>query len=167
MNEITLFIHDRPGLAVLVVILAFIFLIVFILPLWWLIVLVAFAYAKAYDSFSIGMAISVPVVFVGIMIGSLLAFLLGRYMFADYIKRKIKKSKNPKVKYYYVIDGMFKDRGIYFVALLRLTILPYGLLCYMIAVTNISLLDYMLGSSFYIIKITIFCVLGCSIYEAT
>jgi len=149
------------------VILSFILLIIFILPLWWLIILVAFAYSKAFDSFSIGMAISVPVIFVGVMLGSLIAFYLGRYLFADYIKRRIQKSKNPKVKHFHIIDGMFKERGIFFVALLRLTLLPYGLLCYAISVTNITLLDYMIGNSFYIIKIVLFALVGCSIYEAT
>ena len=166
-NQVIEFIKERPYEAMLVVIVAFVFLIVFILPITALMLLASFAYAKAFDSFVIGLVIAVPVIFVGVMSGALIALINGRYLFADYIKRKIKRSNDPKVKHFKIVDGMFKERGILFVGLIRLMMLPFGVMCYSLGVTSVSVIDYMLGSSFYIIKILIFSILGCSIYSAT
>lgn len=88
------FIKEEPGWAVLIVILAFVVLIILLIPIFFLMLAVAFAYAKAFNSFWIGFAISVPVIFVGIMLGSLFAFLLGRYVLADWIRKKLERSKN-------------------------------------------------------------------------
>lgn len=62
---------------------------------------------------------------------------------------------------------MFESDGILFVALLRLLFLPWGLACYCLSVTSVSLFDYVIGNTIYIIKIIIVCVLGCSLYEAS
>lgn len=61
---------------------------------------------------------------------------------------------------------MFVTNGILFVALLRLMWIPYGLVSYMLGVTSISLLDYMIGTSAIIVMITLYVLLGCTIYQA-
>jgi len=65
-----------------------------------------------------------------------------------------------------VIDSMFVTNGILFVALLRLMWIPYGLVSYMLGVTSISLLDYMIGTSAIIVMISLYVLLGCTIYQA-
>ena len=130
-------------------------------------VLAGFAYCKAFDSFGIGFAMALGVSFVGIMLGSLLAFILGRYLLADYIKKRIKKSKSKFAKDWRVIDNMFVTNGVLFVALLRLMFLPYGPACYLLSATSVTLCDYMLGTIFHIIKIAMLVVFGCSLYQAT
>ena len=110
---------------------------------------------------------AVAVSFVGVMLGSLCALLLGRYLLADYIKKKISKSKNAWAKNFKVVDSMFVTDGILFVALLRLMFLPYGIACYLLSATSVTVMDYMLGTAFYIIKICIIVLFGCSLYEAT
>ena len=61
---------------------------------------------------------------------------------------------------------MFLANGILFVALLRLMFIPFGLTSYLLGVTCISVFDYMVGTSTYIIKIILCVFLGCSIYQA-
>lgn len=61
---------------------------------------------------------------------------------------------------------MFVTNGILFVALLRLMWIPYGLVSYMLGVTSISLLDYMIGTSAIIVMISLYVLLGCTIYQA-
>ena len=62
---------------------------------------------------------------------------------------------------------MFLENGILFVALLRLMILPYGIVSYLLGVTCISIWDYMIGTSAYIVKIALFVIMGCGIWQAT
>lgn len=57
--------------------------------------------------------------------------------------------------------------GILLVALIRLMFLPFGFSSYLLGVTSVTLLDYMVGSSVYIVKIMLFVFLGCSIYQAS
>ena len=61
---------------------------------------------------------------------------------------------------------MFLANGILFVALLRLMFVPYGLTSYLLGVTCVTVADYMIGSSVYIVKIILIVFLGCSIYQA-
>jgi len=62
---------------------------------------------------------------------------------------------------------MFVTDGIVLVALLRLIFIPFGLACYFLAVTSVSFCDYFLGTLFYVFKIILICLLGCSLYEAS
>jgi hypothetical protein len=48
---------------------------------------VAFAYCKVYNSFWIGFAVATPIIFVGCMLGALLAIILSRYLIANFIKK--------------------------------------------------------------------------------
>ena len=106
------------------------------------------------------------VVFLGCMVGGVAAFLLGRYLLADFIRRKIRKSKSPAMKKFRAVDGMFVTNGILLVALLRLIFLPYGLVCYFLSVTSVSFIDYFIGTLFIIFKTVLICLIGCTIWEA-
>ena len=158
---------EHPYEAISILILAYVILIIFILPITQLHILVAFAYCKVFNSFWYGFLFATWVIFVGCMIGAFCAILLGRYLFADYIRGKIKKSKNVQMKKFRIVDGMFVTNGIFLVALLRLVFLPFGLTCYFLAVTSIAILDYMIGTIFYLFKIMLIVLIGCSIYEAS
>ena len=46
---------------------------------------------------------------------------------------------------------MFKTDGILFVALLRLAFIPFGLTSYLLGVTSVSVFDYMVGTTVFII----------------
>ena len=63
---------------------------------------------------------------------------------------------------------MFVENGIILVGMLRLMIIaPFGLTSYILGVTSISIVDYMIGTSSTIIDIMLAAVIGCSIWMAT
>ena len=63
---------------------------------------------------------------------------------------------------------MFVENGIILVGMLRLMIIaPFGLTSYILGVTSVSIVDYMIGTSSTIIDIMLAAVIGCSIWMAT
>ena len=102
----------------------------------------------------------------GMMLGALVVIYLSRYLIADWIKKQIRKSNNKYAKNFKVIDSMFVTNGILFVALLRLMWIPYGLTSYLMGVTSVSVLDYMIGTTAIIVMIVLYVLLGCTIYQA-
>lgn len=62
---------------------------------------------------------------------------------------------------------MFAANGIILVGLLRLMFLPFGITSYLLAITCLTILDYVIGNTFYIIKIMLFVTIGCTIYLAS
>ncbi len=81
-------------------------------------------------------------VFIGAVLGSTLAFLIGRYLARDWVAGKI--ASNPK---FAAIDEAVGREGFKIVFLTRLSpIFPFNLLNYAYGVTNVSLKDYVLGS---------------------
>jgi uncharacterized membrane protein YdjX (TVP38/TMEM64 family) len=130
-------------------------------------ILVAFAYCKVFHSFIYGLLFATWVIYLSCLLGAIAVFFLGKFLFANYIRRRIKKSKSPTMKKFKVIDNMFVTDGILLVALLRLIYLPYGLTCYFLAVTSVTFCDYFLGTLFVLFKIILIALLGCSLYEAS
>lgn len=60
---------------------------------------------------------------------------------------------------------MFVENGIILVAMLRLMIIaPFGLTSYLLGVTSISIVDYMIGTTSSIIDIMLAAIIGCSIW---
>lgn len=81
-------------------------------------------------------------VFIGAVLGSTLAFLIGRYLARDWVAGKI--ASNPK---FAAIDDAVGREGFKIVFLTRLSpIFPFNLLNYAYGVTNVSFKDYVLGS---------------------
>ena len=63
---------------------------------------------------------------------------------------------------------MFVENGIILLGILRLMIIaPFGLTSYILGVTSVSIVDYMIGTSSTIIDIMLAAVIGCSIWMAT
>jgi uncharacterized membrane protein YdjX (TVP38/TMEM64 family) len=129
--------------------------------------MVAFAYCKAYDNFWLGFCMATSIIFVASMAGAVVALFLGRWLFADYIRNKLDKSKSPKVKKWRVIDSMFVSDGILLVVLLRLMFIPFGLVSYMLGVTSVSFYNYLIGTIAVIIKILLIVLVGCTIWSAS
>ncbi|AFZ60292.1 TVP38/TMEM64 family protein [Anabaena sp. PCC 7938] len=81
-------------------------------------------------------------VLIAALIGSILAFAIGRYLSQDYICRQLEKY--PKFK---AIDLAVAKEGWKIVLLTRLSpIFPFNLLNYAFGVTKVSLKDYIFGS---------------------
>lgn len=81
-------------------------------------------------------------VFIGAMIGAILAFLVGRYLARDWVSQKIEG--NDKFR---AVDKAVGREGVKIVLLTRLSpVFPFNLLNYGFGVTGVSLKDYIIGS---------------------
>jgi uncharacterized membrane protein YdjX (TVP38/TMEM64 family) len=96
-----------------------------------------------------GFLYSVPIVYVGTLLGALLSFLLSRYLFRDFIKRQINQS-GWLADNFKLIDEIITEEGFKVIGLVRLTFAPFGVTSYVMGVTSISIGDYMLGNATYI-----------------
>ena len=81
-------------------------------------------------------------VFIGATVGSIAAFLVGRYLIRDWVVSKI--ASNDK---FTAIDRAVGKEGLKIVLLTRLSpIFPFNLLNYAFGVTGVSVKDYIIGS---------------------
>lgn len=145
----------------------YILLNVFLMPITQADIVVAFAYCVVLQSFWLGLLVSTIVVFIGCYISAIICLLLGRYVFAGFFRRQLKRSNSPLGNKMKIVDKMFVENGILLTALLRLMFLPFGLVSYLLGVTSVSISDYMIGTLVYIFKTALLCSLGCTIYLAT
>ncbi len=81
-------------------------------------------------------------VFIGATVGSILAFLVGRYLARDWVAKKI--ADNDQFR---AIDRAVGKEGLKIVLLTRLSpAFPFNLLNYAFGVTGVSVQDYVIGS---------------------
>ena len=167
MEAIIDYIRDHPYESIGIIISAYVFLVIFCLPITQAHIMVAFAYCKAYNSFWLGFLMSTWIIFIGCMIGAFCAIILSRYIIADFIKRKLHKSKSVFGKKFKAVDQIFVTNGVFIVALIRLMYIPFGGTSYLLGITSISLWHYMIGTSFYLVMIMLVVLVGCSLYTAS
>lgn len=98
LEELTEYIKEKPYEAIGILTLLYIVVVLTILPITPVHLMVAYAYCKVYDSFWLGFAMATSVIFVGCLLGAILAILLARFVIADYIKTKIEKSRSIHAK---------------------------------------------------------------------
>ncbi len=80
--------------------------------------------------------------FTGAMLGSIAAFLMGRYAVGPFVRHRLHRDARFRA-----IDGAAARGGAKLVALLRLSpVLPYTIINYALGVTSISLRDYLAGT---------------------
>eukprot|EP01084_Bolivina_argentea_P281002 480700_1 len=105
---------------------------------------------------TIGIPISIGLVFVGTQLGATQAFLNGRYLMRNCTERLA--NRYPQFK---VIDKIVEQQGFKIVFLLRLTpITPYNAMNYLMGLTAISVTDYMLGTFGIIPDCIMMCFIG-------
>jgi uncharacterized membrane protein YdjX (TVP38/TMEM64 family) len=81
-------------------------------------------------------------VFIGATIGSIAAFVIGRYFARDWVAKKIAGNDNFRA-----IDRAVGKEGLKIVLLTRLSpIFPFNLLNYAFGLTGVSIKDYIIGS---------------------
>jgi uncharacterized membrane protein YdjX (TVP38/TMEM64 family) len=74
--------------------------------------------------------------------GALLAFLLSRYIFRGFLRKRLLKWYPDFLSYDYAI----KTEGALFVFLMQFSLIPYSLLCYLFGgLTRVSLWHFFLG----------------------
>jgi uncharacterized membrane protein YdjX (TVP38/TMEM64 family) len=89
-----------------------------------------------------GLAWGLLLVSIGSMIGAAAAFLLGRTLAREWVRRKIEQW--PKFR---ALDQAIQRQGFWIVFLTRLTpLIPYGLLNYVYGITGVSFIQYLPAS---------------------
>jgi uncharacterized membrane protein YdjX (TVP38/TMEM64 family) len=109
-----------------------------------------------------GVLVGSLVVFVGLSIGALLAFLLARYLLRDIVQRQLQRWRITAA-----IDAALATDGLRVMVLLRLSpLVPYNVFNYLIAATSVSLWAYS-AALFAMIPATFgYVYLGATVAEA-
>tara|TARA_B110001450_G_C17343116_1_gene368343 strand:+ start:151 stop:426 length:276 start_codon:yes stop_codon:yes gene_type:complete len=89
---------------------------------------------------------------VGCLSGAFMSLMLSRYLFRDIVVSKINKNEWFK-KNFEAINEILKEKGTTSVGLLRLTFFPFGLASYVLGVTEIKPLSFMIGTCTYLINL--------------
>jgi uncharacterized membrane protein YdjX (TVP38/TMEM64 family) len=113
--------------------------------------MLGYTYSQVFNSYIWGYLFIFPVVYIGCLSGAFSAMMLSRYLFRDLVVGKIKKQPWLKANFE-AINEILKEKGALSVCLLRLTFFPYGLCSYVLGVTDIAVMDFMLGTASYLIN---------------
>ena len=106
-----------------------------------------------------GVVLASLAVFVGAALGSIAAFLLGRYLMRDCVRNKLVK-KYPVIK---AVDEALQNNGLKIFFLLRLSpIVPFNAINYIAGVTGISVKDYCLALIGILPGTILYCFIGAS-----
>mmetsp|Transcript_28905 Transcript_28905/g.60444 ORF Transcript_28905/g.60444 Transcript_28905/m.60444 type:complete len:387 (+) Transcript_28905:58-1218(+) len=129
---------QHPTKGILAVIAIFAIATVLFMPAAVLTMGAGFAFHSAFDSFSKGVVLGSIAVFCGAVLGSISAFLIGRYLFRQTVMGMA--SKYPMFR---AIDRALQGNGLKIMFLLRLSpLIPYNALDYISGVTSIPLWSY-------------------------
>eukprot|EP01083_Nonionella_stella_P083091 229601_1 len=113
-----------------------------------------FVFTHMYGT--IGIVISIVLVFIGTQFGAIQAFINGRYLMRSCIQRIA--NKHPQFK---VIDKIVERHGFKIAFLLRLAIItPYNVMNYLMGITSISLRNYVLGNFGMLPDCIMMCFIG-------
>jgi uncharacterized membrane protein YdjX (TVP38/TMEM64 family) len=122
--------------------LAYIVATVFFIPGSILTLGAGYAFNLAFSSTFVAILVGVVSVWVGASIGSLVAFLLARYVFTDQVAKL-----SAKFKIFRAIDKAMETEGFKVTFLLRLTpLIPYNVFNYVMGLTKVSTLSFCLAS---------------------
>ena len=100
------------------------------------------AFQQAYGSTGIAVLVGSVSVFVGAMIGLIIAFLLGRFVLRQCSEKFAMKYRVTKA-----LDHAFRTEGLKVVALLRMCpLVPFTYFNYVMGITSVSFIDYSVGS---------------------
>lgn len=103
-----------------------------------------FAFGNAFDqNVPLGVLVAATAVFVGAVLGSLCAFILGRYAFRDWVQRHLLE----KYKIFRAVDkAMQGSSGLQIMILLRLSpLIPFAALDYLLGISSITMWHYLLA----------------------
>ena len=99
------------------------------------------AFQQAYNNTGVAVLVGTISVFVGAWCGSVIAFVLGRYVFRDVSEKWAAKYRVTKA-----LDYAIKTEGLKVVLLLRLCpLVPFTFFNYIMGITGVSFFNYAVG----------------------
>lgn len=126
--------------------------------------LLGYTYSQVFNSYIKGYLFVLPIIFVGCMGGSFAALMLSRYLFRDMVISQIKRSPWLS-KNFEAINEILKEKGALSVGLLRLTFFHFGICSYVLGVTEISAVNFMLGTTTYVVNIMMDTFVGAQLFH--
>jgi len=115
-----------------------------------------FAIGSSVDNTFMGIVLSSTCVFIGAFIGSICSFILGRYLFRDFVLQLA-----FSYPIFQAIERALENNGLKIMVLLRLSpLIPYNALDYISGVTSISLRDYTIALLGMLPGIIMLCSIG-------
>lgn len=134
---------------------------VVLVPAWPLTVGSGAAFAKALG-IGAGVAVGSVVVWVGLSMGAVCAFIVARYLLRDVVARRLRRFRLASA-----IDAALAQEGLKVMTLLRLSpLIPYNVFNYVIAATAVSLRDFALALPAMIPATVGYVYVGATIAEA-
>jgi len=133
-------VENNPVLGALTYIFVYIVVTVLFVPGSIFSVGCGFVYSKTYDVV-VGVFLGSLIVFIGASLGSIAAFLIGRYLFESLVKSWVEKYEK-----FAAIQRVTQSKGLRLMFLLRLSpIIPFNLLNYAMGLTTVTLRDYIIA----------------------
>ena len=100
-----------------------------------------------------------------------MAFFVSRYVLRSFVKEKIyeNQAKYTWLKNFDTIDEIFQDKwqSVKMIGLLRLIMVPFGFMSYVIALTSVNFCQYLLGTMIYTIKACLYTFIGATVYQVS
>ena len=155
--------QDHPVLGPLILVLVYIVCTVCLIPGSILTIGAGWAFQQAYNSTGIAILVGSIAVFLGAWCGSVLAFILGKYVF-----REKSESFAQKYKVMKALDKVIQNEGLKVVLLLRLCpLVPFSYFNYMMGITAVSFFDYAVGGLGMIPGTVVYVFVGTTIGSIT
>jgi uncharacterized membrane protein YdjX (TVP38/TMEM64 family) len=112
------------------------------MPYSWIATVMGFAFSDAYESNWAVMAIGTISIFFGAWIGSVIAFLMGRYLWRDFVQKMVRKSQLLMA-----IDKTIEKKGLKLMILMRLSLLiPFNVSNYVLGGSGVQAKDFVIGT---------------------
>jgi uncharacterized membrane protein YdjX (TVP38/TMEM64 family) len=151
-------VEDNPILGALSYILVYIAVTVLFVPGSIFSIGCGYVYSQTYGPVA-GVCLGSLIVFIGASLGSIAAFLIGRYLFESLVKSWVEKYEK-----FAAIQRVTQTKGLRLMFLLRLSpIIPYNLLNYAMGLTTVTLRDYIIACVGMIPGVIAFVFLGTTI----
>lgn len=134
---------------------------ILLIPGSWLTLGAGFVYDDIFGSL-IGVSIATLIVWISASIGATFSFFNGRYLFRQCVVSQIAK----KYKYFDIIEQIVKEYGFSVTFWLRLSsITPYNFFNYLMGITSVKSIDYILAHIGMMPDVCIYCFIGASISD--
>mmetsp|Transcript_23452 Transcript_23452/g.38813 ORF Transcript_23452/g.38813 Transcript_23452/m.38813 type:complete len:323 (+) Transcript_23452:50-1018(+) len=155
----------HPFQGALAVVLVYIVATVFFVPGSILTFGTGFAFGTAFDSVVLGVLVASTAVFIGAVLGSLAAFILGRYAFRGWVQRNLA----AKYRMFRAVDrAMQGSSGLKIMILLRLSpLIPFAALDYLLGISSITMWNYLLALIAIIPATIVYTALGATASSIT
>lgn len=142
MTQVFEWVKDNPIGGPFVVILVTAFVVIIMGPYSMFGVGTGYAFTRSYDSMVVVLTVGTVSVFLGALLGGIIAFVFGRYLCRSKIKKISKKNKILNA-----IDSTMETQGLKLVFLLRLSLLvPFNFSNYAFGGTAIKIGHFILGT---------------------